>query len=319
MSSLWNSLTSVQRAAWDTFAALGAQALTNSLGETYYASGWNWFCKTNVRLLRVGRSTISATPTIARPSAPAYSHLCVTLPGTDTNVGLGGTPWADSQEALHVAADGIDDDTATYWQALSPATTGLFLNTLATSKAVRMFRIYIPTIAANNYNPKSFQLKAKVGADPTQTIATFTNWIPTATGWHRFCVNNDVVYDKYYLNITANGGHATELRLYEWELYEGQIDNSNITYTPAAFEYPYDLILHIAMANSQSKIVQYPGYYEILATQSPGYQNTSIQTNLPESFGTLSQGRRWFSRLYRQTSEGIRSAPATDAADTEEA
>ena len=32
MPELWRALTGVQQTAWDTFAALGAQDLTNSLG-----------------------------------------------------------------------------------------------------------------------------------------------------------------------------------------------------------------------------------------------------------------------------------------------
>jgi hypothetical protein len=43
----WRALTAGERADWDTFAALPGQAQTNALGETYYLSGWQWYCKLN--------------------------------------------------------------------------------------------------------------------------------------------------------------------------------------------------------------------------------------------------------------------------------
>lgn len=72
---LWNALTGVQKAAWDTFAALPAQELFNPLGESYFASGYNWFSKCNIRLINMDRATITATPVVARPAAPTISSL----------------------------------------------------------------------------------------------------------------------------------------------------------------------------------------------------------------------------------------------------
>lgn len=43
----WQAMTAGERAAWDTFAALPSQEQTNSLGEAYYLSGWQWFVKLN--------------------------------------------------------------------------------------------------------------------------------------------------------------------------------------------------------------------------------------------------------------------------------
>lgn len=83
MPELWRALTPAEKSAWDTFAALPAQALINSLGVTYYISGFGWFVKCNTRLLVMGRSTITATPTIARPAAPTIDiiHYDDTYPG----------------------------------------------------------------------------------------------------------------------------------------------------------------------------------------------------------------------------------------------
>lgn len=75
MPALWRALTPVQQAAWDTWAALPAQDRTNSLGETFSASGFNWFCIINVRLTNIGRATRTAVPTQSRPAAPTISTM----------------------------------------------------------------------------------------------------------------------------------------------------------------------------------------------------------------------------------------------------
>ncbi len=75
MGAAWAALSSAQRAAWDTYAADSAQELTNSLGEAYYASGYNWFCSCNTQLLNAGLSTISTAPSGGTPSAPTITGL----------------------------------------------------------------------------------------------------------------------------------------------------------------------------------------------------------------------------------------------------
>ncbi|RLB61040.1 MAG: hypothetical protein DRG80_04550 [Deltaproteobacteria bacterium] len=65
----WRDLPQTTKDLWATFAADPAQALTNSLGETYYASGYQWFTKLNIRLRRAGRTLLTNPPTGARPTA----------------------------------------------------------------------------------------------------------------------------------------------------------------------------------------------------------------------------------------------------------
>lgn len=80
----WRALTSSERSAWRTWAALPAQDLTNSLGETYSASGFNWFVTVNTRLQQIGRSIRSAPPTASRPAAPSITSLTVPASGGAT-------------------------------------------------------------------------------------------------------------------------------------------------------------------------------------------------------------------------------------------
>ena len=122
------------------------------------------------------------------------------------------------------------------------------------------------------------------------------------------------------LATTAVHGPAGNwVSVFEIQNFAGLTDNTYISYPADEFHtVAYDLILHVAMADSQSRAVQYPGYYEILATQGPGRWHTNFQAELAAAFGTILPGRRWFARLYRQTSEGIRSAPSVAATNTAE-
>lgn len=86
MGAYWKALTVAQRAAWDTYAALPAQALTNSLGLTYYASGWNWFVKNVRQQLSVTMSPTYTAPVGARPGKPTISTMAVSTPA-------GGNMW----------------------------------------------------------------------------------------------------------------------------------------------------------------------------------------------------------------------------------
>jgi len=64
----WRDLTSTQRSGWDYYAGQSAQALTNSLGETYYASGFNWFCRINCQRFRAGWALRTTYPSLSQPS-----------------------------------------------------------------------------------------------------------------------------------------------------------------------------------------------------------------------------------------------------------
>lgn len=69
-ASDWRDLTQAERDGWDTYAALAAQDLTNSLGETYSISGFNWYIRINVHLDGFTDPARTAAPTNTRPIAP---------------------------------------------------------------------------------------------------------------------------------------------------------------------------------------------------------------------------------------------------------
>jgi len=82
MPSAWREISDDQRSDWDDYAALPAQELTNSLGEAYYASGFNWFSRINVHLLNADRATRQDPPDLGRPAIPTISDLAVNTPLT---------------------------------------------------------------------------------------------------------------------------------------------------------------------------------------------------------------------------------------------
>lgn len=90
----WRALTGAQRTTWINYAAAPAQALTNSLGETYYASGFNWFTTCNTRLTRMGLANVVNAPVVARPAAPTGIVLLFYVTGSTTS---GRVNWTSGQ------------------------------------------------------------------------------------------------------------------------------------------------------------------------------------------------------------------------------
>lgn len=316
MSNLWRALTAGQRTAWDTFAALGAQEQTDSLGEPYYLSGWLWFVKCNIRLLRVGRATISAAPVIARPAAPTITAARITIAGTDPTVFTGGTPLASTTAPGFPASNAFDGNVATDWRTLPPNTGGTINYQLPAGKSIIRYRLYFPSIAAGTMLPKNGVLQGRTPGAWT-IFDTQADWLPAQIGWSDIWIPQSTVNSEYRCNIFGNQGHPTQLAVFEFQAFQGAVGSSFIEYPSAEFSTgPWDLILHISMTNSTAKAVQYPGYYEVLATQTPGDIITTFQTQLQTVFGTILPERRWFIRLFRQTTEGLRSAAATTAVDT---
>lgn len=69
-SSLWNTtLTAAQRAQWNEFAE--THSALNSLGQTIFLTGLDWFTKVNTRLLDAGLSTLAAPTDLLVPSPMA--------------------------------------------------------------------------------------------------------------------------------------------------------------------------------------------------------------------------------------------------------
>ncbi len=95
----WKALTAGERTGWDTYAALAAQDKTNSLGETYSISGFNWYVAINSTLVRAGQAARTAAPVTATPAQPTILALRL----NDEDDGL------DSVVQLTVGSSGLTD------------------------------------------------------------------------------------------------------------------------------------------------------------------------------------------------------------------
>lgn len=71
----WRSLSGALRTAWNTWAALPAQARTNSLGVSYQISGFAWYVLLNTNLQNANDLAITAVPVLPIPVAPTLSNL----------------------------------------------------------------------------------------------------------------------------------------------------------------------------------------------------------------------------------------------------
>lgn len=83
-SQAWNGITAAQRTAWDTYAALAAQDKTNSLGETYSTSGFNWFVALTLNLDQAGLAQIDSAPVLGTPAVGTISVTLCRTPDFDT-------------------------------------------------------------------------------------------------------------------------------------------------------------------------------------------------------------------------------------------
>ncbi len=90
LAAAWRGLTQPQRDDWIDYADDPPQELTNSLGETYFISGFNWFVRINDHLEAAGEARRVDAPTLTRPLAPilapAGDQLWITAGAQDTRV-----------------------------------------------------------------------------------------------------------------------------------------------------------------------------------------------------------------------------------------
>ena len=318
LSSEWRALSAGQKTAWDVFAALPAQDQTDSLGQTYSLSGWGWFVKCNTRLSRIPRAHITAPPTQARPSAPTISTFVVAAAFPDINQAVGGTPSASGSDPGNPPAHAFDANLGTNWQTPGVLTTGWLRYNCPVSIELNSYRIYTRGVIRSN-DPLDWTLDywsgmAWVPLD-TQTGYSFPN-----AAWTDFPIASPVsFFPDYRIDVTANNG-GTVLQITELQLMGHIRDRSVITYPAGTFTGApppnYDLVLHVAMGATEGQQVHYPNFYQTLISNNPNSTTEYTQAELEAVFGTITEGRSWFARLYKQTQEGLRSAAGTARTDT---
>lgn len=100
----WSAITGAQQADWDTYAALTAQEKTNSLGETYFASGFAWFVQLNIAREQNGQAQLSDAPVLSLPSTPIIETVTFRASTSPTNSAIkitAGSPDLGEQHIVH--------------------------------------------------------------------------------------------------------------------------------------------------------------------------------------------------------------------------
>ncbi len=78
----WSGLTAGEQSGWDTYAAAAPQEKTNELGETYFASGFNWFVAINLNRRLRGLSQRDTFPTQTPTDNPTVTNFIMNANGS---------------------------------------------------------------------------------------------------------------------------------------------------------------------------------------------------------------------------------------------
>lgn len=97
----WRALSSADKTAWNDWANLPDQEKTNSLGETYTISGWNWYLTVNTWREMQGLAALSTPPVGAWPSIPGISDVTFENSGGVTELTI---EWGPSEFQADEAA-----------------------------------------------------------------------------------------------------------------------------------------------------------------------------------------------------------------------
>ncbi len=89
----WRGLSAANRTAWNTFAALPAQDLIDSLGNTYSASGFNWYIRLGIHALMRGAVPLTSPAGVMTPATVTILTFTVTTVPAFT-VTYAGNPFA---------------------------------------------------------------------------------------------------------------------------------------------------------------------------------------------------------------------------------
>lgn len=318
LSQAWAALTSGQRSDWNTYAALPAQELTNSLGQAYYTTGFNWFISCSTHLLRAGRVAIASAPVLSVPTAPTITAIAIRPSGTPYNITSDGTATADASEVGYppeLAVDGIIS-VDSCWRATFPPTPAQWYFEPNQLYACRRMR-YAPRPAPESEAPYLPALYGWTGAAYT-LLGEFTYTPAPFQTWLELIIYSDTQYSKFRVTTSPAPPDQDIVAFSEIELYEDETGFSYITY-PYNEWYDgdfYDLVMHAATARATGAIIAPGTPREVIVQQNPEGYYIPIQAELEEAFGTICSPRIWFCSVYRQNMEGRRSAPTTKTVES---
>lgn len=308
-AAAWAALSSSDQGDWDTYAADPAQELTNSLGEAYYVSGFNWFVGLSTQLQRVGRAALDPAPSIAQPAAPAITELRITQSGSESDLCTGGTATASSTAAGSSPDNAFDDNPATFWRTVTSTIAAWLQYEFAAAQTILKYAVTCRDDDTTTA-PLDWTFEYWDGAMWQIVDTQIDQSFSVGETKTYFSIDPGVTSTMWRLNVTDNNG-GVNTGLAELEMFAGLVDASVIIYPANEFITggPWDAVLHIANKPTTGAAVAYRNYAEIIATQTPGNTSIAFQDALEDIYGTIIADRTWWANLYRQTDEGRRSAP----------
>lgn len=329
----WADLSDAQRLAWDTWAALPAQAKTNPLGETYYCSGFQWFVTVQNWLATVGRVPTFAPPAGLRPIAPTITSLTIDVDGApESNIlypaGEFGLGPPVKNITYNTCRDGLDDATGTAWVnptrirlkdgSLATLTLAAFatssrlkaigyLKTIpldATITGIRADWIYTETLLTHEVG------LLKAGA-PAGTVKTTAG---TVDGDYRYWGGDGDLWGTTWTPAQVNDNTSGSFLRMFGDAFGGLADADHekhqVWWTPE-LPPPYDCIIEVFAACSPGNTTKTSSYRLLIATQTPGNTTVTFQAQLEALAGTPVTAAKYFARVYRQSVDGYRSLSTT--------
>jgi hypothetical protein len=99
--ALWAGMGTTLQAAWDAFALVVGEVVTNRLQQIVKLSGWAWFVKVNQRRASVGLAPETAVPNSAAVAPPTGVVLTVgALPGGISTLAWTGGAWPSGYSGI---------------------------------------------------------------------------------------------------------------------------------------------------------------------------------------------------------------------------
>ncbi len=312
----WRTLTDTQRTAWNTYAALPAQDLTNSLGETYSISGFAWYVRINMNLEQAGVASRANPPTLPTPAAPVIDtfHLKTDAAATDTRV------------ILTDASPSIPDPivvkaTLFFSQGI---TAGLahpvHMTTETTTNSAPVFVAGTADASAEDVgNPATNLTDGDIGTD----------WLTpflTVTGWARITLAGSEEIIQYQWYQTSTGPNSLSPEDWTFEYWDGGAWIVADTQVDPAFPLGQYQIFDIPQGDSSAQWrmditknrggAGFLGMSEFDLYKRPtGTRQILFQEEIQQRLGTVQLGQRAFVQIQIQNRHGRRGPIATSFAD----
>jgi hypothetical protein len=169
-------------------------------------------------------------PVLVHLHADLFTYLA-------TNVCIGATATADSENGSEVAGNAIDANTATFWTSATSGTPPRWLKVdlgVGNSKTVRK---YVVTIRSSDPNgkPTAWQLQGSntgAFAGEETVLDSQTGQTFVGDGPNTYLFSNSTAYRYYRLYITATSG-GVYVQIKEFAMHEASVNAANFDFSKA--------------------------------------------------------------------------------------